>query len=175
MIPTKLAASLAIMGVLATLLPVGPTGCAHGRQQVVARAPTKATEVERVEFYVKRLGDRQYVEPVAGAEQGEMDEGETLIWYVAAEELGQIGVAAIPALTRTLSASTDNYERQQVFYALMLAVQHPSAERVVGKTYPKADVAFPPAAAHEKLKAEWLAWWSAHEMAVKAAVALRHE
>lgn len=150
--------------VLAALLAVSLSACAIARPRVVKRAPTEATCAEQVDFYVQRLGDRRYVEYSPDREA-------PIAWHVAAEELGQIGVAAIPALMLKLAASTDVYELQQIFYALRLAVQHPNAESVVGSGHPMPIEAFPPAEAHAKLKAEWSAWWEIHEKAVTAAAA----
>jgi hypothetical protein len=137
------------------------SGC-MADQSAVRRPPDTAPLHERVAFYVNRLGDRRYVE------HREHD-GDTTIWYVAAEELGQIGVAAIPPLIERLQASTDTYERQQIFYALRLAVQNMNAASSVGTGYLMQPEAFPSEDAHPTLKRHWLEWWSLHEQAIKAA------
>jgi hypothetical protein len=143
---------------IVVVLSLGLCACAPTRQ----RAPSDATVEARVSYYVSRLGDRRYVEPSA-------DRDDPVVWHVAAEELGLIGIDAIPALIAQLQVSGDDYERQQVFYALMLAVQHPNAQPSVGRDYPMPTEAYPPADAHAKLKAEWLSWWEAHGDAVRAA------
>jgi hypothetical protein len=143
---------------VAIALLIGLYACAPVRQ----RAPKDATVEARVSYYVSRLGDRRYVEPSA-------DRDDPVVWHVAAEELGLIGISAIPALIAQLQVSGDDYERQQVFYALMLAVQHPNAQPSVGRDYPIPTEAYPPADAHAKLKAMWLSWWEARGDAVRAA------
>jgi len=146
---------------VAVVLSIGLGACAPTRQ----RAPSDATGGERVAFYVSRLGDRRYVERGA-------DRDDPVVWHVAAEELGLIGIGAIPALISQLRVSSDDYERQQVFYALMLAVQHPNAQPSVGQDYPMPAEAYPPADAHPRLKTAWLSWWEDHGDAVTAAAGL---
>jgi hypothetical protein len=48
--------------------------------------------------------------------------GDSYTWHIAAEEPGKIGKAAIPYLIKKLD-SKDDFERRQVFYALLLATQ----------------------------------------------------
>lgn len=102
-----------------------------------------------VAFYVSKLGDKTMV----------MRYGHGYIWYVAPEELGQIGKPALPALLRALESS-DPYVRTQAFYALKLAAQHPSVVSLTGGEYPQGNgEAFPPVSEHASLKAAWDAWY----------------
>jgi hypothetical protein len=153
------------MRAIAILLGIGVAACTLAHAKSVKRAPSGASLDERVAFYVQRLGDRRYVEYRS-------DEGARIAWYVAAEELGLIGVAAIPPLVEQLKKSTDVYERQQIFYALRLAVQNPNAESSVGEGFPMPTEALAPPETHEKLKADWLKWWEEHGKAVTAAAAI---
>lgn len=73
------------------------------------------TMPEEVAYYVERLPDRSLVTLYG-------DEENPRPWYVAAEELGQIGKPAIPALMGRLDSS-DPYEQMLALYALLLASQ----------------------------------------------------
>lgn len=74
-------------------------------------------EQESIRFYIQKLPDRDYVETYGDAENPRP-------WYSAAEALGEIGKAAIPALIERLDTQ-DPYELKLALYALMLASQDP--------------------------------------------------
>ena len=124
------------------------------------RPATNATIDEKVAFYVDRLGDKDYFEHYSTHEEIPSE------WYVAAEELGTIGLPAIPALIDRLEESTEVYERQQIFYALRLAVQETNAQAIVGDDAPYSIEAFPPKEQHRELTTKWLEWWDYHRTAV---------
>lgn len=111
-----------------------------------------ALTADPVAFYVSKLGDPAFVTRYG--------DGQT--WYMAAEELGQIGRKAVPALMRALESS-DVHTRTQAFYALRLAAQHPSVASLTGGAYPEGSgEAFPPASEHVSLKAAWDAWYDTY-------------
>jgi hypothetical protein len=111
-----------------------------------------ALTADPIAFYLSKLGDKTLT----------MRYGEGQTWYVAPEELGQIGRAAVPGLIRALE-STDAYTRTQAFYGLRLAAQHPSVSALTGGAYPEGDgEAFPSAERHAALKAEWDAWYDTY-------------
>ncbi len=124
------------------------------------RAPAEGTVQEQVAFYVSRLADKDYFEHYSTHEEVPSE------WYVAAEELGKIGLPAIPALIQRLEVSEDDYERAQIFYALRLAVQAEDARAVVGNDAPYTTAAFPAPEHHAELKRKWMGWWDAHGVAI---------
>jgi hypothetical protein len=124
------------------------------------RAPADATVQQQVAFYVARLHDKDYFEHYSTHEEIPSE------WYVAAEELGAIGLPAIPALIDRLDMPTDVFERQQIFYALALAVQDPNAVAIVGTDAPYHGEAFPAPEHHAELTTKWMEWWDLHRTAV---------
>src|SRR5262245_18963105 len=129
--------------------------CAGRAMGQLPRAPATASPGERVAFYMERLGDPRYVE------YGPEPEA-PVAWHVAPAELGQMGVTAIPPLIERLNACRDDFEREQIFYALRLAVQNPNAQPSAGSDYPMPVEAFPGPETHESLKGDWMRWWREH-------------
>jgi len=98
----------------------------------LASAPPAAATCEmsggstaaRVRHYLARLADRSCVRSY----------GDGHTWYVAAEELGQLGEPALPGLVSKLS-TMDAYELKLALYALMLASQAPTVQEKTGGEY----------------------------------------
>lgn len=125
----------------------------------LAHPDSTASLDERIQFYVERLGDTSYV-----AYQSHEDT--YMEWYEAAEELGIIGAPAVAPLIDLLRSTTDDYERTQVFYALMLAAQDHRIDLGLGIQRPKYPMAYPEPAAHEALREQWLRWWEVNRAAI---------
>jgi hypothetical protein len=91
---------------LRTWLPVIPvtlflfiSGCRGHR---LKQPDPEAGIQERIEFYLARLPDRDYV-------QYYELQGTKVPWYLAAEELGGLGSPAIPPLMKRVQATSDPY------------------------------------------------------------------
>lgn len=87
---------------------------------------TETTEVETflVDYYIDKLKDPTYVSIY----------NHDYIYYTAAENLGQIGKAAIPKLINRLD-TPDDYERALVLYSLLLASQDDSVKPFAHNDY----------------------------------------
>jgi hypothetical protein len=126
---------------------------------VVVRPDPTLSLLERVAFYVTRLGDSTYIEYV-------WHDGPQP-WLVAPEELGMIGAPALPSLVQALECSSVVHERTQIFYALRLASQGPGTEdaaarREVDTILRRFALALPSEDQHASMKAAWLEWWRNH-------------
>ncbi len=130
------------------------------KKRALEKPAKDATVEQRVEFYIKRVGDRGYVEY-------QNHDGALRPWYLAAEELGEIGLPAVAPLMKRLEATKDAYERTHVFYALRLAAQAPEINKALGQTLPEYPLAWPPEKDHAKLKKLWLDWWAKHGEAIQ--------
>jgi hypothetical protein len=108
---------------------------------------------DEVQYYISRLPDRRYVETYGGPEHPRP-------WYIAAEQLGQIGEPAIPLLASRLNTS-DEYELMLVLYALMLASQDPAAMAVTSGEYLELGTVLDPRH-NDKNRASALDWWQRH-------------
>src|SRR5690625_2106942 len=91
---------------------------------------------EEVSFYIEKLPDRDFVD-VYG------DDENPKTWYTAAEELGQRGADAIPALVQRLHTE-DDYELMLVVYALMLASQDAQVMQITQGDYLQLNVVLTP-------------------------------
>ena len=91
---------------------------------------------EEISFYIEKLPDRDFVD-VYG------DDENPKTWYTAAEELGQMGADAIPALVQRLHTE-DEYELMLVVYALMLASQDARVMDATQDDYLLLDVVLTP-------------------------------
>jgi len=91
---------------------------------------------EEISFYIEKLPDRDFVD-VYG------DDENPKTWYTAAEELGQMGADAIPALVQRLHTE-DEYELMLVVYALMLASQDARVMDATQDDYLQLDVVLTP-------------------------------
>lgn len=111
-------------------------------------APLSADE--KVHYYIGKLADRDYVDLYGGPEHPRT-------WYTAAEELGQIGAAAVPALVTRLD-TPDSYELMLVLYALMLASQDPVLMAASGGDYLQLDTVLVEET-NAKNRRRALAWW----------------
>ncbi len=77
-------------------------------------------------FYISKLKDTSYYEKY----------NHNYKWFTAAEELGKIGAPAIPKLMERID-NANSYERDQIFYALLLASQNENTKKLVGDDYIK--------------------------------------
>lgn len=126
---------------------------------VVVRADTSLSTIERIAYYLARIGDSTYIEY--------SEDGEPRAWLVAPEELGFIGAPALPLLMKELAQANDVYERTQIFYALRLAAQGPctedaAAQAELATVFARFPMAFPPQSQHSALERLWLDWWGRH-------------
>ena len=126
---------------------------------VVVRPDSSLSLMERIAFYVARLGDSTFIE------YGWHGEPRTRL--VAPEELGAIGAPALPLLVQALECSRDVYERTQIFYTLRQAAQGPGTEDAAAQAdlqtiLRRFPLALPPESQHASLKAAWLGWWRNH-------------
>jgi hypothetical protein len=128
------------------------SGCG---ERHLERPDPEAGIQERIEFYLARLGDRDYV-------QYYELEGTKVPWYLAAEELGGLGSPAIPPLIERVQATNDPYERKLCFYALRLAAQSPEVIASIGRTLPDDDLALPPEGDQPRVLSLWLDWWETY-------------
>lgn len=120
--------------------------------------PVQTTPADSLYFFLDRLGDPAFIETY--------DDG--IIWYRAAEELGFIGLAAIPHLIDRLDTD-DAYERTQVFYALRLAAQHDNVRVLTSGEYVDfIPDAFPPPEVHAELAIAWREWYDRYEQLFSA-------
>lgn len=94
---------------------------------------TETTEVETflVDYYIDKLKDPTYVSIY----------NHDYIYYTAAENLGQIGKAAIPKLINRLD-TPDDYERALVLYSLLLASQDDSVKPFANNDYIRVSLDF---------------------------------
>lgn len=114
--------------------------------------PEAVEERKSLYFYLDRLRDKDFVR--RGTDGS--------VWYTAAEELGLIGPAAIPALIAKLDTGND-FERSQALYALKLAAQHEDVMVVTGGEQPDLSAgALPPVDRHPALVRAWKEWFARH-------------
>ena len=140
-----------VLGVVGVLLGVVLGGCGVvGGEARGGGAVASAPETESVRYYIGKLPDRDYVSTYGGPEHPRT-------WYTAAEELGQIGAAAVPALVERLDTH-DSYELMLVLYALMLASQDPVLMAASGGDYLQLQTVLVEESNDENRRRA-LAWW----------------
>ena len=108
---------------------------------------------EEASYYVSRLADRRFV-----TSYGDRDNRRP--WYIAAEQLGEIGLPAVPLLFARLNTS-DAYEQMLVLYALQLATQDPQLMVRTGGDYVQLGVVLDPTHNAENV-ASAQQWWQQH-------------
>ncbi len=86
--------------------------------------------LDTVSFLIRQLGDSTFY-----SYYGHYDEPNT--WWIAPEELGQIGLPAIRPLIAHLD-SVNGFDLQQTFYALLLASQHETTKAITKGDMPVA-------------------------------------
>ena len=113
----------------------------------------RTTEIETflVDYYIDKLSDPTYTSIY----------NEESIYYTAAENLGQIGKAAIPKLINLLDTS-DDYERALALYALLLASQDDSVKTFAGNDYIHVNLDFDARNHPEKVKIA-REWWEKYK------------
>lgn len=136
------------------------TGCAnphHGDARAGADSDVIAPvspDHTRIQYYIDRLPDRDYVETYGGPENPRP-------WYTAAEALGEIGKPAIPALISRLETS-DSHELMLALYALMLASQDPVLQTETGGDYLRLSTVLTPGTNAEN-RQRALEWWQRYQ------------
>ncbi|WP_447528346.1 hypothetical protein [Vreelandella sp. TE19] len=85
----------------------------YGTTDVYWTPPLITSPEEKAAYYVSRLADQRFVAPGANG-----------VRYVAAEQLGEIGLPAVPLLLARLDTN-DAFELMLALYALELATQDP--------------------------------------------------
>ncbi|RFF26961.1 MULTISPECIES: hypothetical protein [unclassified Wenzhouxiangella] len=133
--------------------PAEPVSTTTSGQDREGEPPQFDSVADKVDYYISRLSDRDFVDTYGGEEHPRP-------WYIAAERLGQIGEPAIPALASRLDTS-DEYELMLVLYALMLASQDPALMDATGGDYVKLGTVLDPRYNDEN-RAIALDWWQRH-------------
>lgn len=114
---------------------------------------TQQLQKELMFIYLDKLKDPNYTSTY----------GDGYTWYIAAEELGNIGKHVIPYLIEKLNTK-DDYERTQTLYALRLAAQHENVKFFTGGEYVKDNsLAFPPPERHPDLVKAWKSWYEKYK------------
>lgn len=119
--------------------------------------PLFVSPEEEASYYVSRLADRRFV-----TSYGDRDNRRP--WYIAAEQLGEIGLPAVPLLFARLNTS-DEYEQMLVLYALQLATQDPQLMARTGGDYVQLGVVLDPAYNAENVEIAQQ-WWQQHAAVV---------
>ena len=115
--------------------------------------PHFTSEEDKVHYYASRLADRGFVDVYGGEEHPR-------VWYIAAEQLGQIGSPAVPVLYALID-SRDEYELMLVLYALQLATQDARLMAETGGEYVQLTTSLEPAA-NTVNRDIALRWWEEH-------------
>ena len=115
--------------------------------------PHFTSEEDKVHFYASRLADRGFVDVYGGEEHPR-------VWYIAAEQLGQIGSPAVPVLYALID-TRDEYELMLVLYALQLATQDARLMAETGGEYVQLTTSLEPAANSVNREIA-LRWWEEH-------------
>lgn len=115
--------------------------------------PHFTAEEDKVHYYASRLADRSFID-VYG------DEEHRKVWYIAAEQLGQIGAPAVPVLYALID-TRDEYELMLVLYALQLATQDARLMATTGGEYVRLTTSLEPTANSVNREIA-LRWWEQH-------------
>ena len=115
--------------------------------------PHFTSEEDKVHYYASRLADRRFVDVYGGEEHPR-------VWYIAAEQLGQIGQPAVPVLY-SLIDTRDEYELMLVLYALQLATQDARLMAETGGAYVQLTTSLEPTA-NSANRDIALRWWEEH-------------
>lgn len=115
-----------------------------------AETSTMQASEDELAYNLRRLSDRDYTDTYGDGENQK-------IWYTAAENLGEIGKPAIPALIEKLE-SDDAYEVMLALYALQLASQDEALAEQLGSNYLRLPSVLNPRANNHN-RAIALSWW----------------
>ncbi len=107
-----------------------------------------------VAYYIDKLADPLYITTY----------NKEYTWYIAAEELGEIGKAAIAPLFARLKTTTDDYERSLIFYSLLLASQADDVKTFAGDDYIRTYLNFNPKThvSNTKIAFDWWETYSSY-------------
>ncbi|MBE6023915.1 MAG: hypothetical protein E7231_11920 [Cellulosilyticum sp.] len=108
-------------------------------------------EAVLIDYYIDKLSDSTYIHTYNGS----------YIYYTAAENLGQIGKAAIPKLIKQLDTS-DDYTRTLVLYALLLASQDDTVKAFAGNDYIKVNLDFDVKSHPQAIETARI-WWDKYQ------------
>ena len=111
-----------------------------------------------IAYYIEKLGDKEFTEKY----------GHGYTWYTAAEELGLIGLQAIPELMTQLT-SDDPFRVSLALYALMLASQDKTVLALTDNSYVQLDEVLKEEA-NEANVAIAMAWWKLHGRAISHSI-----
>ena len=115
--------------------------------------PHFTSEEDKVHYYASRLADRGFIDVYGGKEHPR-------VWYIAAEQLGQLGKPAVPVLY-SLIDTRDEYELMLVLYALQLATQDAQLMAETSGEYVQLTTSLEPAA-NSVNRDIALRWWEEH-------------
>lgn len=107
-----------------------------------------------LQYNLNKLSDPDYTQTYG---DGENDK----IWYIAAENLGQIGKQAVPHLIEKLD-SADEFEVMLALYALQLASQDSELQAQTNHNYLSLPSVLNPRA-NARNRAIALSWWQEYE------------
>lgn len=114
-------------------------------------AHTSDLEIVLVDYYLDKLKDPTYISIY----------NEEYIYYTAAENLGQIGKAAIPKLIHLLN-TPDDYERALALYALLLASQADNVKAFCSNDFIDVSLDFDARNHPQNIKTA-LDWWERYK------------
>ncbi len=117
---------------------------------------TKQDEMKQLQsflisYYIDQLDDPTYVSITPNG----------YTWYIAAESLGEIGKPAIKPLIERID-TTNDYERAQILYALLLASQADNVKTFAGNDYIHTYLDLNPTSHPQQVKIA-LAWWKKYQ------------
>lgn len=139
--------------IAALLLTGGLSACATPSatsQATHTGAPAPGTQRDIIDYHINKLADRSNIRYYG-------DSDNPRPWYIAAEALGDIGKAAVPALIERLETS-DSYELKLALYALMLASQDPALVSETEGDYLQLGTVLEEAS-NEENRQRAMAWW----------------
>lgn len=115
--------------------------------------PHFISQDDEIHYYASRLADRGFVDVYGGEEHPR-------VWYIAAEQLGQLGKPAVPVLYALIN-TRDEYELMLVLYALQLATQDAPLMAETGGEYVQLTTSLEPTANSANREIA-LKWWEEH-------------
>ncbi len=139
-------------------------GCSNSEFKNKHEIGNRFNENEKLNEYVKSMGDVLfYIHKLKDEDfTSTYGDGENIkIWYIAAEELGQIGKPAIPFLIKNLDTKND-YEITLTLYALLLSSQHENVKEFTNGDYIKVNLDFNPKTHQEYIKIA-KSWWEKYK------------
>lgn len=115
--------------------------------------PHFTSDEDKAHYYASRLADRGFVDVYGGEEHPR-------VWYIAAEQLGQLGKPAVPVLYALIDTQ-DEYELMLVLYALQLATQDARLMAETNGEYVQLTTSLDPTANTVNREIA-LRWWEQH-------------